>query len=95
MKKSFYNGYYGLYGTNGIGIFTNWDICQRETKFAGQYFMSKKFENYEDAYKWVIDNYELLIKKYNYTLRLNIPEELPLNFFVLTKKMRIPPVLKF
>lgn len=81
--------YYGLYGTNGIGVFTNWNICKRETEYVGDCSRYKGFSNYQEAYDWTTRNYLAVLWKYRHGTVVNIPKELPLNFFILTKNMRM------
>ena len=71
MKK----GYYGVYGKNGGGIFTNWDdvqIAQLET--VG--FKNKKFGNDIETLNYIVDG---LIEDYKVIWCDNLNEDKILN----------------
>ena len=82
--------FYGVYGTNGLGVFDNWDSCKRElVVWAGGHSNCKKYDNYEDACAFAIGMYKSVMRRYVHKVRVKAPDELPINFFILTRTMAI------
>ena len=78
--------FYCVYGTNGLGVFNNWDICQRELiEWVGSHSNCIKFTHYTDAKLFAIGMYKLLMGRYRRKVKVNVPIDLPINFFILTK----------
>jgi len=89
MSNSYREKYYGVYGTNGLGIFTNWGLCKKElSEWAGDHSNCKKFDNYDDANIFAAGKYREVMKKYKPYVKIKVPDELPINFFIITKVMK-------
>lgn len=95
MKK----GYYGVYGKNGDGIFTNWTKVQ-EAKVEIVGFKCKKFGNEIDSLDYIvaglIENYEVISDDNLNDEKLleKIGEFIPLKDLMLDKRKRVHPPQK-
>ena len=53
--KSHYN-VYTIIGSNGYGIVSSWNECQKCQKYFRQ-FRTKGFYTYESAYEWIVNTF--------------------------------------
>ena len=53
--KSHYN-LYVIIGSNGYGIVSSWNECQKCQKYFRQ-FRTKEFYTYESAYEWIVNTF--------------------------------------
>ena len=81
--------FYGLYGLSGLGIYNSWTKCQESKMYAGKNSSCKKFDSYEEAVEWTLENYDdLIFEKTDWMVRL--PDKLSMNFMLFTKKLKLP-----